>query len=159
MAEPINVVGLWMWNCRKLKYFDDLKRHEFFWKPLLTMKCSRLSCTHSCEWKRRSPSFGSSDSSGWISVVDMVALGSASMICLPLYFSASVSKSEYASKILSRPTMIVLSDIHQYCSRGFFGTHTTFRYPYFISICPYFPTTWIGFQDFGHPFSILWVVN
>jgi hypothetical protein len=61
------------------------------------MKCSRVPFTHICEWKRRSPSSGSSGSPGWSLVVAMVALGSASMIRLPLYVlnqSQNTSDSE-----------------------------------------------------------------
>jgi hypothetical protein len=57
---------------------------RFFWLPLSTMKCSGVSFTHICEWKRLSPSSGSSGSPGWSLVVAMVALVSASMIHLPL---------------------------------------------------------------------------
>jgi hypothetical protein len=59
------------------------------------MKCSGVPFTHICEWKRHSPSSGSSGSPGWSLVVATVALGSASMICLPL--SGSGSESEPAS--------------------------------------------------------------
>jgi hypothetical protein len=59
------------------------------------MKCSGVPFTHICEWKRHSPSSGSSGSPGWSLVVAMVALGSASMICIPL--SGFVSESESAS--------------------------------------------------------------
>ena len=58
-------------------------------------ECSGVPFTHICEWKRRSPSSGSSSSRGWSLVVATVALDSASMIPLPL--SSSSSESEYAS--------------------------------------------------------------
>jgi hypothetical protein len=57
---------------------------RFFWLPVSTIKCSGVPFTHICEWKRCSPSSVFSGSSGWTLVVKMVALGSASMICLRL---------------------------------------------------------------------------
>ena len=80
MAQPTNVVGLGMWNRQKLQDFDDLGLDEVLLTTILTMKCSGVPCTHSCEWKRRSTSSGSHDSSTWIFAVAMVALGSSSMI-------------------------------------------------------------------------------
>jgi hypothetical protein len=59
------------------------------------MKSSGVPFTHICEWKRHSPSSGSSSSPGWSLVVATLALGSVSMIHLPL--SGSSSESEYAS--------------------------------------------------------------
>jgi hypothetical protein len=69
---------------------------RFFWLPLSMMKCSGFPFTHICEWKRHSLSYGSSGSPGWSLVVETVALGSASMICLPL--SSSGSESEPTSE-------------------------------------------------------------
>jgi hypothetical protein len=68
---------------------------RFFWLPLSMMKCSEVPFTHICEWKRCSPSSGSSSSQGWSLVVATVALGSELMTCIPL--SGSVSESESAS--------------------------------------------------------------
>jgi len=59
------------------------------------MKCSGVPFTSIYEWKRCSPSFGSSCSLGYSLVVEKVALGCASMIHLPL--SGSDSKLEPAS--------------------------------------------------------------
>jgi hypothetical protein len=67
---------------------------RFFWLLLSTMKCSGVPFTHIYEWKRHSPSSGSSGSPGWSLVVATVALGSASMIRLPL--SSFVLESESA---------------------------------------------------------------
>jgi len=64
---------------------------RFFWLPLSTMKCNGFSCTHICERKSCSPSYVSSGSSGWIFVVEMVMLGSTSMIFLPWFVSDSDS--------------------------------------------------------------------
>jgi hypothetical protein len=85
--------------------------------------------THICEWKRHSPSSGSSGSSGWNFVVAMVTLGSASMIHFPLSSFESESESHLTLRLSSQPTMIVWSDIHQCCAKGFCGTHTTFQCP------------------------------
>jgi hypothetical protein len=64
---------------------------SFFWLLLSMMKCSGVPFTHICEWKRHSPSSGSSSSPGWSLVVATVALGSTSMIYLPLSGSGSES--------------------------------------------------------------------
>jgi hypothetical protein len=68
------------------------------------MKCSGVPFTHICEWKRHSPSSGSSGSSGWSLVVEMVALGSTSMIHLPLSGSNSDSKPTFDSEAFTSAT-------------------------------------------------------
>jgi hypothetical protein len=68
---------------------------RFFWLLLSMMKCSGVPFTHICEWKRFSPSSGSSGSPGWSLVVETMELGSMSIIYLPL--SSSVSESDSAS--------------------------------------------------------------
>jgi hypothetical protein len=68
------------------------------------MKCIGVPFTHICEWKRRSPSFGSSGSPGWNLVVETVALGSTSMTHLPLSSSSSESKSTSDSKAFTSAT-------------------------------------------------------
>jgi hypothetical protein len=70
---------------------------RFLWLPLSMMKCSGVPFTHIFKWKRHSPSSSSSGSPGWSLVVEMVALGYESIICLPL--SGSRSKSEPASDL------------------------------------------------------------
>jgi hypothetical protein len=90
------------WGCGIVDNFNLLMTSveiRFFWLHLSTMKCSGVPFTHICEWKRHSPSSSSSDSSGWIFVVAMVALGSASMIHFPL--SCSESESESGSNSFS----------------------------------------------------------
>ena len=67
---------------------------RFFWLPLLTMNYNGEPFTHILEWKICFASSGSSGSSLWIFMVEMVALGSASIICFPLSFPLSVSNSE-----------------------------------------------------------------
>jgi hypothetical protein len=77
---------------------------RFFWLPLSTMKCSGVPFTHICEWKRHSPSSGLSGSPGWSLVVAMVALGSTSMIYLPLSSSSSELESTSDSEAFTSTT-------------------------------------------------------
>jgi hypothetical protein len=65
---------------------------RFFCLLLSTIKCSRVPFTHICEWKRHSPSLGSSASFDWIILVVTVTMGSTSMICFLLSLSKSDSK-------------------------------------------------------------------
>ena len=65
-------------------------------------KCRGIPFTHICEWNRRSFVSDPSGSSSWICAVATVAVGSTSMIFLPLYVamelgleSESRSDSEY----------------------------------------------------------------
>jgi hypothetical protein len=62
----------------------------FFCLPLSTMKWSGVPFTHICEWKRCSPSSGSSSST---LMVEMVILGSKTMIHFPFSGSELESKS------------------------------------------------------------------
>jgi hypothetical protein len=62
---------------------------RFFWLLLSTIKCNMVPFTHICEWKRCSPSSGSSVSSGSIVVAMTIIVVSASMIHLLLLFSES----------------------------------------------------------------------
>ena len=112
---------------------------RFFWLLLSKIKCSGVSFTHICEWKRHSPSSGSVGSSGWIVAVTKIAVGPASMIYPLPVFSGSDSESGSAPCIWSRPPMTVLRDIHRCCSRGFCGNHTIFRCPSLSSHDPSFP--------------------
>jgi hypothetical protein len=57
---------------------------RFFWLLLSMMKCNGVPFTPIFEWKRCSPSSGSSGLPGWSLVVETVALGFASMIHIPL---------------------------------------------------------------------------
>jgi hypothetical protein len=66
---------------------------RFLWLPQSTIKCNGVRFTHICEWKRLSPSLGFSGSSGWIIVVETIAVGSASIICLLLLLSESEFES------------------------------------------------------------------
>jgi hypothetical protein len=77
---------------------------RFLWIPLSMMKCSRVPFTHICEWKRRSPSSGSSVSPCWSLVVAMVTLGSTSMIHLPLSGSDSDSDPTSDSEAFTSAT-------------------------------------------------------
>jgi hypothetical protein len=68
---------------------------RFFWLPISTIKCSEVPFTHIYEWKRCSPCSGLSGSLGWSLVVETVALGSMSMICLPFSGSSSYLEHTY----------------------------------------------------------------
>lgn len=72
---------------------------RLFWLPMLTMNYSGEPFTHICEWKRRSPSSGSSGTIFWILVVAMMALSSTSMIYFPL--SVPLSGYDSESKLVS----------------------------------------------------------
>jgi hypothetical protein len=110
------------------------------------MKWSGVPFTHICEWKRHSPSSGSSGSSGWTFVVAMVTLGSASMIHVFPFLAQNQSLSQHLTLgISSQPTMTVWSDIHQYCAKGFCGTHTIFQCPSSTSHYPSLLVAWDGY--------------
>ena len=70
-------------------HFMNSVEMRFFWLPPSTMNCSREPFTHIYEWKRRSPSSGSSGAFFWILVVATMVLGSASIIFFPLPFLLS----------------------------------------------------------------------
>jgi hypothetical protein len=128
----------------------------FFWLPLSTMKCSGVPFTHICEWKRHSPSSGSSGSLGWSLVVATVALGSASMICLPLSGSSSQSQNPHLIQRLSlRPPTTALSDSQQCYAKGSYGSCTTSQYLSLSFWCPSFLVAWTGCPDTVHIFSVL----
>jgi hypothetical protein len=87
------------WGCGVVGKFNLLMTSveiRFFWIPLSTMKCSGVPFTHICEWKRHSPSSGSSDSFGWIFVVAMVALGSL----MNLFPSENTQKTKFWRRAL-----------------------------------------------------------
>jgi hypothetical protein len=77
---------------------------RFFWLSLSMMKCNEVPFTHICEWKKLSPPSSSSGSLGWSLVVATVALGSASMIHLPLSGSSSESESTSDSEVFTSAT-------------------------------------------------------
>jgi hypothetical protein len=68
------------------------------------MKCDRVPFSHSYEWKMLSPSSGLSSSLGWSLVVATVALGSTSMIHLPLSGSGLELESTSDSKAFTSAT-------------------------------------------------------
>jgi hypothetical protein len=123
------------------------------------MKWSGVPFTHICEWKRCSPSSGSSSSSGWTFVVAMVTLGSASMIHFPLSGLNQSLSQHLTLRLSSQPTMIVWSDIHQCCAKGFCGTHTTFQCPSSTSHYPSFLVAWTGCPRVGPSFLLSFVLG
>jgi hypothetical protein len=88
---------------RKSNYWTTFVEIRFFWITISTMKCSGVPFTHIYEWKRHSPSSGSSGSSGWIFLVPIVAVGYASMICFLLLFYELDSDSRLSSFSLRYP--------------------------------------------------------
>jgi hypothetical protein len=98
-----------LYGCRcgvvdKSNYLMTSIEMRFFWIPLSTIKCSRVSFTHICEWKRHSPYSVSSGSFGWIVAVATIVASSASIICLLLLLSKSESDSGFDSVSLSSAT-------------------------------------------------------
>jgi hypothetical protein len=98
-----------LYGCRcgvvgKSNYLTTSAEIRFFWILLSTIKCSGIPFTHICEWKRHSPSSGSSRSFGWIVAVATVVVGFASIIYLLLLLSESESKSGLGYVSLSSAT-------------------------------------------------------
>jgi hypothetical protein len=85
------------WECvifRRSNLLMTYSKIMFFWLSLSTMKSTWVLFIQIYEWKRHSSSSRSFESYGWIFVVLMVALGSASMI----YFLLAYFESEFKSR-------------------------------------------------------------
>ena len=127
---------------------------RFFWLPLSTMKCSVIPFTHIYEWKRRSPSSGSSRSSSWICVVATVTLSSASMICFPLLLTATLG-SESESELGSDFEALILanSDCFERHSsvlcHGLLWNSHHFLVSFFVFLFPFFTGDLDGLSDGG----------
>jgi hypothetical protein len=80
--------------------FDVLSK----WHIVGVKRCSCITFTHICEWRKHSPSSGSLGSLGWSLVVAIVALGSTPMIYLPLSGSDSDSKTTSDSEDFTSAT-------------------------------------------------------
>ena len=107
---------------------------RFFWLPLSTTKFRGVPFSHICEWKRRSSAFDSSGSSSWIYVVATVAVGSTSMVCLPLSAAVALgSKSESRSD--SKNLILATNNCFEWHSsvlcQGFYEICTTSQCPSF----------------------------
>ena len=118
------------------------------------MKCSAIPFTHIYEWKRRSPSSGSSGSSGWICVVVTVTLGSASMICFPLSLSATLgSESDSKSGSNSEALILANSDCFERHSsvlcHGLLWNSHHFPVSFFVFLFPFFACDLDGLSDGG----------
>jgi hypothetical protein len=111
---------------------------RFFWLPLSTIKCSGVPFTHIYEWKRHSPSSGSSGSSSWIVAVTTVAVGSASIICLLLLLSESESKSGLNSVSLSSATNDCFERHSSVLCQGILWKSHHFPVSFFIFPLPFF---------------------
>jgi hypothetical protein len=120
---------------------------RFFWLPLSTMKRSGVPFTHICEWKRGSSSFGSSGSPGWSLVVAMVALGSTSMIRLPLSDSGRSLNPHLILRLSLRPSSTALRGQQCYV-KGSYGSHTTSQYLSLSFWCPSLLAAWTGVDYF-----------
>ena len=133
---------------------------RFFWLPLSTMNCNREPFTHICEWKRRSPSSGSSGSFFGILVMATVTLGLASMIYFPLSFplSSSDSGSEHASdsEAFNWPPVTSWSETHLCYKCDSCGTHTTFLCPSLALWCCSFLAASTGCLGSPHLGFVLW---
>jgi hypothetical protein len=131
-----------LYGCRcgvvEIQLLDDLCETRLFWLLLSTMKCSGVPFTHIYEWKRHSPSSGSSGSSGWIVVVMIVAVGSASMICFLLLFSESDSESGLDSFSLSSTTNDCFERHSSVLCQGILWKSHHFPVSFFIFLLPLF---------------------
>jgi hypothetical protein len=128
---------------------------RFFWLPLSMMKCSGVPFTHICEWKRRSPSSGSSGSPGWSLVVAMVALGSTSMIHLPLSGSVSESESASDSEAFTSATNDCFERQSAVLCQGLLWKSHHFLVSFFVFRCPSLLVACTGCLDTVHIFSVL----
>jgi hypothetical protein len=82
------------WGCGIVGNFNlsmTFVEVKLFWLLLSTTKSSGVPFMHISEWMRSSPSSSSSNSSGWIFVVAILAMGSMSMI----YFHLPRSESKF----------------------------------------------------------------
>jgi hypothetical protein len=128
---------------------------RFFWLPLSMMKCSGVPFTHICEWKRCSPSSGSSGSPGWSLVVAMVALGSMSMIHLPLSSSGSESEPTSDSEAFTSATNDFFERQSAVLCQGLLWKSHHFLYLSLSFRCPSLLVAWTGCPDTVHIFSVL----
>lgn len=103
---------------------------SFFFLPLLTMNYSGKPFTHISEWKRCSNSSGSSSSSFWIFVVEMMAMGSVEIICIlchsPCLFLTQSRNMHLILRPLARPLVIAWPNTRFFCGWSSYRTHTTF---------------------------------
>jgi hypothetical protein len=103
------------------------------------MKCSGVPFTHICEWKRRSPSSGSSGSPGWNLVVATLALGSTSMICLPLSSFGSESESTSDSEDFTSTSSDCFERQSAVLCQGILWKSHHFPVSFFVFLLSFFP--------------------
>lgn len=93
-------------------WFMTFSKMRLFWLVLSIMNCNEEPFTHIYQWKRNSPSFGTSGSFFSILVVATVALSSVSMIwfhfSFPFLGSDSESEHAFDSKAFSSATSVYL---------------------------------------------------
>jgi hypothetical protein len=123
------------------------------------MKCSGVPFTHICEWKRCSPSSGSSGSPGWSLVVATVALGFVSMIYRPLSGSESKSKPASDSKAFTSATNDFFERQSTALCQGLLWKSHHFPVSFFVFTLSFFLVAWTSFLDTVHLFSVLCYVG
>jgi hypothetical protein len=128
---------------------------RFFYLSLPRMKSSGVPFTHICEWKRRSPSSGSSSSPGWSLVVATVALGYASIIYLTLSSSNSDSEPTSNSEDFTLDSSDCFEHSQQCYAKGSYGSRTTSRYHSLSLWCPSLLVAWTGCPNIIHIFFVL----
>jgi hypothetical protein len=111
---------------------------RFFYLPLSMIKCSRVPFTHICEWKRCSPSSGSSGSPGWSLVVATVALDSTSMICLSLSSFGSELESASDSEAFSSATNDFFERLSAMLCQGLLWKSHHFLVSFFVFLVSFF---------------------
>jgi len=112
---------------------------RFFWFPLWTIKCSRVPFTHIFVWKMSSPSSGSIGSSGWIDVVMIIAVGSASMIChLPVFLELDFELGFNSLSLISATNDFFERNLSVLCQGILWKLHH-FPVSFLVFLWPYFP--------------------
>jgi hypothetical protein len=119
---------------------------RLFWLLLSIEKWSGVPFTHIYEWKRCSHSLGSSGSSSWNFMVEMVTLGYVSMICFPLSGFESNSESTSSSKdFISANNDCLESHSSVLCQRIFWSSQFSSVLRHYITlIC-----LWLGLVVLG----------
>jgi len=107
------------------------------------MKCSVIPFTHICDWKRCSPSSYSSGSSSWICVVEMMTLGSTTMIHFPLSLTMTLGlESESEPRSDSKAWISTTSDCFERHSsmlcHGLLWNSHHFPVSFFVFLLPFF---------------------
>ena len=119
-------------------YLTALAEMRLLWISLSTNKYNCVPFTHISEWKRRSSSSGSTDSSHWIVLFTTVAVGSTSMMCLFSIFYGWDSQSEFASMALTSTTNDYFDWHSSVLFQGILWKSHHFPVSFFIFYLPFF---------------------